>query len=193
MKSTFITIALLISLILILIFTNVIPFSDNWSNNLQALAVVGAFVLSIVALYYAKKEYDYHKMSKEKELLCKYLERYADAPYIKKVEEYICEVALMDEDENIIGFDKNKTPSYKPSIWEKEMFMHFFEELQIFINNKMLDKNEIIDLIGYYAGIFHKFSEYHSDITDYEDERYWKYYLQFVRSIPEDFLSTTSC
>ena len=31
---------------------------------------------------------------------------------------------------------------------------------------------------------FHRIKEFHQNITDYEDERYWKYYLKFVKSIP---------
>ena len=67
------------------------------------------------------------------------------------------------------------------------MFMHYFEEIQLLIDDNMVDKNMIIDLIGYYIGIFHRISEYHEDISDYDDERYWKYYLKFVKSIPEEF------
>ena len=67
------------------------------------------------------------------------------------------------------------------------MFMHFFEEIQLLIDENMIDKDVLIALIGYYVGLFHRIEDFHSDITDYNDERYWKYYLKFVRSIPEDF------
>ena len=56
-----------------------------------------------------------------------------------------------------------------------------------YIFQNMIDKDVVIDLIGYYIGIFHRIKEYHSDITDYNEERYWKYYLKFVRSIPDNF------
>ena len=70
---------------------------------------------------------------------------------------------------------------------EKEIFMHFFEEIQLLIDKGMVDKDVIIDLIGYYAGVFHRIEEFHADITDYDNEDYWKYYLKFVKSIPDKF------
>lgn len=103
------------------------------------------------------------------------------------MEDYILETALLDEKDTIIGFDKSKASSNKPSIWEKEMFMHFFEEIQLLINDNMIDKDMVIKLIGYYVGVFHRIEDYHSDITDYNEEKYWEYYLQFVRSIPDNF------
>lgn len=189
MKSIFITMALLMSMIVFLCVYNIIhiPFTVEWSNSLQAVAVIGALVVSGIALIYAKLEYDHHKKSEKTALLCQYLQRYANDPIIIKITNYILETALLDEEENIIGFDKSKKSKNIPSIREKEMFMHFFEEIQLLIDAKMIEQNVIVDLIGYYIGIFHRIKEYHQDITDYENEKYWKYYLKFVRSIPDDF------
>ena len=169
-----------------------LPISTEWSSFLQAIAVTVALLISGGALYYAKKEHELHKKSENITILCQYLQRYTNDPYIKKLEDYILDMALFDEDENIIGFDSKKQPGNTPTIWEKEMFMHFFEEIQLLIDNKVIDKNIVIDLIGYYVGIFHRIKEYHQDITDYDNERYWKYYLKFVKSIPDEFYDTTS-
>lgn len=46
-----------------------------------------------------------------------------------------------------------------------------------------------LELLGYYAGIFHKYEGFHQDISDYENEKYWRLYLKFVRSIPDSFHS----
>lgn len=192
MKSTFISLAVVLSMIVLICFIGGVhfPISPEWSNFIQAIAVTLALLVSGIALYYAKKEYDHHKKSEKTALLCQYLQRYANDPYVKKIEDYILDTVLLDDNENIIGFDKRKTSNNIPTLWEKEMFMHFFEEIQLLIDDKMIEKDVIVDLIGYYIGIFHRVKEYHQDITDYDDERYWKYYLRFVRSIPDDFYST---
>ena len=161
-----------------------IPFDEEWSYSLQTIAVILALFVSSVALWYARKEYNQHKKSEKTALLCQYLQRYSNDLNIKKVEEYILNTALLDGDKNIVGYDNNKKTDYIPTIREKEMFMHFFEEIQLLIDDDKIDREVVIDLIGYYVGIFHRIKEFHQNITDYEDERYWKYYLKFVKSIP---------
>ena len=168
------------------------PISPEWSNFIQAIAVTLALLVSGIALYYAKKEYDHHKNSEKTAILCRYLQRYANDSNIIINTNYILETALLDKDETIIGFDSRKKPKYIPTVREKEMFMHFFEEIQLLIDAKMIEKDVIIDLLGYYIGIFHRVKEYHQDITDYDDDRYWKYYLKFVRSIPDDFYTKSN-
>ena len=180
---------LVIVTLLIAISANagVFPFKEEWSNTIEAIAVTGALLVSGFALFYAKKEYDDHKKSEKIALLCQYLHRYANDPNIKKVEDYILESALLDEEKDIVGFDKSKIPSNVPSVWEKEMFMHFFEEIELLIEGKMIERDDVIDLIGFYGGVFHRVSEFHKDISDYDVEDYWKYYLRFVKSIPDSF------
>ena len=163
------------------------PFEEKWSNTIEAIAVTGALLVSGFALFYAQKEYDQHKKSEKIALLCQYLHRFANDSNIKKVEDYILDTALLDEKKDIIGFDKSKKPHYTPTIWEKEMFMHFFEEIELLIEGKMIDRNDAVDLMGYYGGVFHRIKEFHEDITDYYEEDYWKYYLKFVNNIPDDF------
>lgn len=173
--------------IFIVLIVYYVPFDTRWSSSIEALSVSLALLISGGALFYAKREYDQNRKREKTSILCQYLQRFANEPYIKKVEDYILEVALLDKNQNIIGFDKNKKISSPPSIWDKEMFMHFFEEIQLLIEDDMIDKNLAIDLIGYYVGIYHRIEEFHADITDYNEERYWKYYLKFVNSIPDSF------
>lgn len=187
MKPKIIIPLVLLSITLLLFIAWTVPFDTRWSNSIEALAVSIALIISAGALYYAKREYEHNKKSERTALLCQYFQRYANDPYIKKIEDYILETALLDKEDRIIGYDNSKTPSYTPTVWEKEMFMHFFEEIQLLIDENMIDKDVLIALIGYYVGLFHRIEDFHSDITDYNDERYWKYYLKFVRSIPEDF------
>lgn len=187
MKLKFLLPTVLFIVCVLIVITIYIPFDTRWSDSIQALAVSSALIISGVALFYSKREYEHNKKSGKTTLLCQYLHRYATDPCVKKVEDYILEMALLDERENIIGFDKSKSPSSKPTVWEKEMYMHFFEEIQLHIDDNMIDKDVVIDLIGYYIGIFHRIEEYHADVTDYNEEKWWKYYLKFVRSIPDSF------
>ena len=190
MKSKFVLPLLLVIVTLLIAISataGAFPFKEEWSNTIEAIAVTGALLVSGFALFYAKKEYDHHKKSERIVLLCQYLHRYANDPNIKKVEDYILESALLDEQKDIVGFDKSKIPSSVPTIWEKEMFMHFFEEIELLIEGEMIDRDDVIDLIGFYGGVFHRVQEFHDDISDYKEEDYWKYYLKFVKSIPDSF------
>lgn len=185
----FILLLLLVLVVLLIVISataGAFPFEVKWSNTIEAIAVTGALLVSGFALFYAKKEYDDHKKSEKVALLCQYLHRFANDSNIKKVEEYILESALLDDKENIIGFDKSKTPTYIPTILEKEMFMHFYEELELLLERDMIDE-EVVNLMGFYGGVFHRIKEFHEDITDYNVEDYWKYYLKFVKRIPDSF------
>ena len=172
-------------MMLLFVFYLVAPLTNEWSNSLQAFTVIAALLTSVLALWYAKKEYEYHKKCERTTLLCHYLDRYANTETIRKVICYILDTALLDEKGNIVGIDPDKHSDSVPTLREKELFMHFFEEIQLQINNEMIDKSDAFDLMGYYCGIFHRIEGYHRDVTDYNDERYWKYYLQFARSIPD--------
>lgn len=176
---------IIVVMVFLFAFCLVAPLTNEWSGSLQAFAVVGALLISLFALIYAKKEYEYHKKCERTTLLCTYLDRYANTETIRKVICYILDTAVLDEKGNIVGMDPDKPSDSVPMLREKELFMHFFEEIQLQINNGMIDKNDAFDLMGYYCGIFHRVEGYHRDITDYDDERYWKYYLQFARSIPD--------
>lgn len=180
---------LLSFIVLVIIFAcyKLLPFSVQVSSSLQALSVCGALIISVAALIYAIKEYVHYKRSTRATLLCHYLERYANEKSIIKVINYIIDSAKVDKTGQIIGYEHNNKNIKNPTVLEKEMFMHFFEELQLQIDEKLLEQSKVIDLLGYYAGIFHRIEGFHKDITDYNNERYWKYYLRFVKNIPDEF------
>lgn len=165
-----------------------VPFEEKWSNTIEAIAVTVALVISGLALLYAVLEYNQHKKIEKTTLLCQYLQRYASDPIIRKVTEYILDTALLDEKGNkIVGFDESKTSKNTPTLTEKEMFMRFFEEIQLLIEDKLLDGDKAIYLMGYYCDVYHRIDEYHGDISDYNDEETWGTFLKFANSIPEGF------
>lgn len=163
-----------------------IPFEQKWSNTIEAIAVTIALVISGLALLYAILEYNQHKKIEKTALLCKYLQRYANDPIIRKVTDYILNTALFDENGNkITGFNESKALINAPTITENELFMRFFEEIQLLIDDDLLDGDNAVYLMGYYCEVFHRIKEYHKNITDYEDKRFWGTYLKFANSIPE--------
>ncbi len=164
------------------------PYASEVSSSLQAIGVCGALLISLVALVYAVLEFQHHKKSAATALICQYIQRYANDKNTQLVQQYILETALIDEKTGkIVGFNKEAKPSYTPSIRQKELFMHVFEELQLCIDAKMISQSTAIDLFGYYVSVFHQIEEFHSDITDYYNENFFRNYLKFANSIPEGF------
>ena len=178
---TFIFVAILLGLLYYFI-----PLEPNVSNSLQAIGVFGALVISAIALFYAIKEYRQHKKAAETSLICQYMHRYATDENVQKIKKYILEKGLKDENGYIVGFD-DKAVTNEPTILEKEQFMMVFEELQQCIDAKMIPLDTAIELFGYYVSVFHRIEKFHSDITDYDNEKFWNYYLKFANSIKPDF------
>lgn len=188
MKSKFIPIAVFLAFFVILC-----GFLHNKPTTLEAFSVTGAFCVSGLALCYAILEFEHHKKNDKTTLLCQYLHRYATDDNIKQIIEYVNNTASLDKNGNIIGIDNNKLAEFSksfslPTQREKEMFMHFYEELQMLIDCNMVEGDVAIDLLGYYCGIFHRIKEFHQDITDYDDEKYWEKYLRFAKSSSDYFL-----
>lgn len=182
---------ILIAASCLIIITSWIILKNPNPQSLEAFSVMGAFIVSGIALLYAIQEFEHHKRNDRTTLLCQYLHRYATDENIKNVIDYINNTALLDADGNIIGVNYDTLSNYPtpPTQREKEMFMHFYEEVQMLINSKMINGEDAIDLLGYYCGVFHKIKEYHQDITDYEDEKYWKKYLKFAKDSSDYFLN----
>ena len=181
-------IAFIVSFVAIIwILCRIIPYDPSISSSLQATGVIGALIISIIALIIAYNEYRQHKTTAKTNLICQYMHRYATDENVLKIKKYILETAVFDAEGRIIGFNKHAKPSYTPKIFEKEAFMSIFEELQLCIDAKMISKEKAIEYFGYYASIFHRIEGFHSDITDYNNKHYWEDYLNFVNNIREDF------
>ena len=184
----YVLIFLAIVIVLIAIPTYFFPYDTKVSSSLQAIGVCGALLISIVALIYAVMEYRQHKKVAETTLICQYIQRYANDRNTQVMEKYMLEAAQIDEKTGqIIGFNKDAKVSYTPSIYEKEMYMHIFEELQLCIDAKMIPLSVAHNLFGYYLSVFHQIEEFHSDITDYNNKNYFEYYLKFANSLPPKF------
>lgn len=145
------------------------------------ICTIGSCVITLVALYYAVSEYERYKESVKIDLLCRYNQRYTTDNNIAAVIKYILKAGITDSKGEICGVNKKLCKDPDVGIFEKEMFMRFFEELQEQIDNKMLDKDKdkVWTLFSYYAVQFDKFEDYRSDITDYDTEN-WESFRNFV-------------
>ena len=113
--------------------------------------------------------------------------------------DWMLKVGITNDCGDIIDVDLGKC-YYIPGINTKEMFMRFFEELYLQIEEQNLDAKEVHDLFAYYALKFDKFNDYHKDITDYtaKDEvdkmdkdkaehvnKNWKRFSKFIKIMDE--------
>lgn len=112
-------------------------------------------------------------------------------------------VAILNDKGEIVGADPIRF-YYNPGIHEKEMFMRFFEELYLHIDNKSLDKEQVCLLFSYYAIKFDEIKEFRLDITDYYSKvelekrgktddkkdnynKYWTNYRKFVDEMRKEW------
>ena len=180
-------IIIIIAVPVIILVSQYFPYDTVESNRLQAAGVVCASIVSCIALVYAIMEYSQHKNASETTLICQYMHRYATDVNVQKIKQYILEKGLKDENGYIVGFDEKAETSYEPTVLEKEQFMMVFEELQQCIDAKMIPLRKAIELFGYYVSVFHRIEKFHLGITDYDNEKFWRYYLKFANSIDKDF------
>lgn len=150
-------------------FTNAIieyAVSNYFISYLSAISDIGLFMTTIVATIYAMMQYNEHKNAQRTNLLCEYNQRYSTDTNIKRVIEWILKVAITNEKGEVINVDIDKS-YYKPGINTREMFMRFFEELQLQIDKGNLNANDVYNFFAYYAIIYDQFEDLHKDITDY--------------------------
>ena len=102
----------------------------SFSDILSALVSLGTLIVAGYSAWYAQKEYNKHLEEERTKLLCEYNHRYSTDKYVECVIEWMLQIAIMSEDGNIKGVNRQIKNS-PPNIHQKEMFMRFFEELQL--------------------------------------------------------------
>lgn len=138
----------------------------NFSEAVTAITALFAFIVAINE-YYSRKD------AMRAKILSEYNKRYSEDSNIVKVVKYL---NFIDNDGTI-----NNPNREKPSNYEMEMFMRFYEELDLQIVHGRLDETEVIDLFYYYAERLDKNEELRRSfgITDYNDE-HWNSYRRFI-------------
>ena len=100
--------------------------------------IVIDFLMLLVAgtaLWYARKEYLGQKIKENHKLFSQLNRRYEMNNNIQTVVKYLRDIGPSDE---------------KPTLYQVEMFLRFFEELGIYTKTNSLDKKELFDFFGFY-------------------------------------------
>lgn len=144
------------------------------TSFLGELATIATAIIAGCGLRFAKKEYKLHKQRAESETLAKFNERFT---HDKNINETIEE--LIEFDQNQRKTDKEGNRDMK-KLRQHEMFLRFYEELQIALENKALDAEHVCYMFAYYA-IQYERDLYHIYIKD--DDNTWKRYHLFVQTM----------
>lgn len=129
-----------------------------------------AVVLASLTMMTTINEYLAHRERIKSEVLGQYNERYSKDKHVNKVVDYI------------IHYLDRKNTFNLPSTHNAEMFMRFFEEMEIQIVKERLDEHQVYSLFAYYAIKFGEDERLRliMGICDYDDSRTWKHFKEFV-------------
>lgn len=168
-------------------------------ETINAFAALGTFFVTIFSAIYAYLQYKRYKEEQVVKLLGEYNQRYSTDNNIKTVVSWMLKIAIVDEKGEIKGADPDRS-FFKPGIYEKEMFMRFFEELYLHIKNGSVEKRRACLLFSYYPIMFDKFKEFRLDILDYkskkeqekegqnnQNSKYWIFYQMFVEDMNKEW------
>lgn len=128
-------------------------------------------ILASITVLATINEYNAHRKREKAEVLGQYNERYSRDEHINKVVDYI--IRYMD----------NNYVNPLPSVHDAEMFMRFFEEMEIQIEEGRLDEEKVHDLFAYYAMVLDAsiIIREKLGINDYEkDECLWVHFKNFT-------------
>lgn len=100
---------------------------------IMAIAAVSAFCYSL-------QEYKEYQRREKMETFSEYSARYSKDENIQKVVEYLTAY-----------LENGNMEKYQISIYNKEMFLRFFEELQYQMDNGRIEKEDVEDFFVYYA------------------------------------------
>ncbi len=129
-------------------------------------------ILACLTIISTLSEYKRHQERIKAEVLGQYNERYSRDEHINKVVDFI------------IRFMDDEVPYVKPSVHNAEMFMRFYEEIQIQIEKGRLEEKQVFDLFAYYAMVFDANERLRVilGINDYDkNEWVWSLFKTFVR------------
>lgn len=153
-------------------WTDIVSAFTTFSSALLAFLTI---IITIIALYIAKKEYSLHKKQTKADTLSKYNERYSTDDNIKETVKELMSIA----DGNKLqtpALEKDRTPV----IFRREMFLRFFEELQNAIDKDALDKEEVCYAFAYYAMVADNCGK--DFVPDYEGTS-WQQFKLFVKAM----------
>lgn len=111
-----------------------IDFFVTYATVISAVSEFLTFILGLVAFVVTVIGYKQSVKNKKSEVLAEYNARYTDNCHIRQVVKYYLERNADD----------------KPTLYDKEMFLRFFEELELMIERGYLDLEDVRNLFSYY-------------------------------------------
>lgn len=163
----------ILSLAILFLFVKGFLYLDIFEIKEQPSDFILA-LLATITLGCTLREYHYYRRREKAEVLGQYNERYSKDEHVNKVVDYI--IRYMD----------GKVITCVPSTHDAEMFMRFFEEMQIQIEQERLDEKQVYDLFAYYALVLDANAEIRKNlgIKDYDkDDWCWSYFRSFVSNM----------
>lgn len=166
------------------------------SNWLEAITSAFTAVATSVGVIYAIIEYRAHKKREKTATLLKYNERYANDPVIQKVANYLlwrsdgspylkrlpfnCKKQI-----DTTLYEGESEEQIKPTKYQVELFMRFYEELQTAINLELLDMKDVKNLFAYYALLL---VDIGIDLlpVDYPDGETWCDFQDFIKQMKNE-------
>ena len=104
------------------------PYFNDYGNKLLIIANWGLFLTAVLSACYTYRQYKKHLEEERTKLLCEYNQRYSADKNVRCVVKWMLNVAEI-QNGDINGVKDNITKDI--GIYEKEMFMRFFEKFRI--------------------------------------------------------------
>ena len=176
----FIASVIVIAILLVVISLFIVyPWSFSLLKD-EKLSDITMMLLASGTLILTIWEYLNHRKRIKAEVLGLYNERYSKDQHVNIVVPFLIA--------DIMGLKVKK-----PSVHHVEMFMRFFEEIELQIEKGRLNEKSVYDLFSYYALYFDNRPELINllCIDDYSKEN-WGLYMKFVNRMAKIMLSNTS-
>lgn len=132
-------------------------------------------IVSLFAFIIAWMEYHSRVDSMKAQVFSEYNKRYSEDPNIVKVVKYLNYIDL--------GGTLNNPPREMPSNYDVEMFMRFFEEIELQIQYDRLDEKDVLELFVYYANKLNKNEELRKQLGVIDYEKNWRKYISLMNRI----------
>lgn len=170
----FVGIGLLITILLLFVYfflNSMFPCIGVGKSNAPHYVMAFCAVSSLIAVLH---EYDEHKKRERAATFSEYNKRYSEDENIKAVTRYL--ICFLEHHE--IGDNHTEMPS----VYQKEMFLRFFEELEFQMQQGRLTENEVTKFFAYYAVAAAMDKEFLKD-TELGKKNYkvWENYRNFVK------------
>ena len=139
----------------------------NVADNILACFAMLSFVIALM-------EYVDYKKKVRATTFTEYNKRYTEDENVIAVTKYL--ICILENHQQAPNLAE------EPSIYQKEMFLRFFEELDYQMQNGRLKKDDVLDFFAYYAVAAAMIPEFieGTELKD-KESKIWHHYRHFVK------------